>query len=177
MFCITSAVSVLGAYKPCPREARRFRLALFCSLLKVYEFWTCHVSILHQNATPRRSNTPATHEVDWMNGSRHNKNASRHSCLFQWEKYIQAPPSEASNIRCWFILKLRSSKNGIRTSPSFTAEDDKLPCCFWTEADKSILVNQHAVFRSGDKATFTLKRCASWGVSSKLKVTKSDRDG
>ncbi len=36
VFCITSAVSVLGAYKPCPREARRFRLALFCSLLKVY---------------------------------------------------------------------------------------------------------------------------------------------
>ncbi len=36
VFCITSAVSVLGAYKPCPREAHRFRLALFCSLLKVY---------------------------------------------------------------------------------------------------------------------------------------------
>ncbi len=31
----------------------------------------------------------------------------------------------------------------------------------WTEADKSILANQHAVFRSGDMA-FTLKRRASW---------------
>ncbi len=45
---------------------------------------------------------------------------------------------------------------------TFTAEADKRPCCFWTEADKSILANQHAVIRSGDKATFTLKRCASW---------------
>ncbi len=35
-------------------------------------------------------------------------------------------------------------------------------CCLWTEADKSILANQSAVFRSGDKATFTLKRRASW---------------
>ncbi len=38
----------------------------------------------------------------------------------------------------------------------------KRPCCFWTEADKSILANQRSVFRSGDKATFTLKRHASW---------------
>ncbi len=35
------------------------------------------MSILHQNATLRRSNTPAMREVDWMNGSWHNKNASR----------------------------------------------------------------------------------------------------
>ncbi len=39
----------------------------------------------------------------------------------------------------------------------FTAEADKRP-----EADKFILANQRAVFRSGDKATFTLKRRASW---------------
>ncbi len=32
----------------------------------------------------------------------------------------------------------------------FTAEADKHPC-LWTEADKSILANQHAVFRSGEK--------------------------
>ncbi len=36
VFCITNAVSVLWAYKPCPREARHFRLTLFCSLFKVY---------------------------------------------------------------------------------------------------------------------------------------------
>ncbi len=47
---------------------------------------------------------------------------------------------------------------GIASS-RFTAEADKRPCCFWTEADKSILANQRTVFRSGDKATFTLKRC------------------
>ncbi len=66
VICITSAVSVLGAYKPCPREAHRFRLALFCSLLKVYYFWTCRVSILHQMDTALpcvRSNTPDTCEV------------------------------------------------------------------------------------------------------------------
>ncbi len=30
------------------------------------------------------------------------------------------------------------------------------------EAAKSILANQHTIFRSGDKATFTLKRRARW---------------
>ncbi len=71
-----------------------------------------------------RSNTPATHEVDWMHGSRHNKNANRqtdtHRFLPLLERRIcSAPPSEASNIQCWLLLpKLRSSKNGIRTSPS-----------------------------------------------------------
>ncbi len=50
---------------------------------------------------------------------------------------------------------------GIASS-CFTAEADKRPCCFWTEANKSILANQRAVFRSGAKATFTLKRHASW---------------
>lgn len=46
--CFVSLVqSVLGAYKPCPAEARR-QLAPFCSLLKVYSFWTCRVSKLHK---------------------------------------------------------------------------------------------------------------------------------
>ncbi len=44
----------------------------------------------------------------------------------------------------------------------FYCRSHKCPCCFWTEADKTILANQRAVFRSGDKATFTLKRRASW---------------
>ncbi len=50
----------------------------------------------------------------------------------------------------------------------FTAERKHL--LFWTEADKSILANQHAVFRSGDKATFTWWTCDS---SSGLKGNKS----
>ncbi len=41
-------------------------------------------------------------------------------------------------------------------SSRFTAEANKRPCCFWTEADKSILANQRAVFRSADQVTFTL---------------------
>ncbi len=47
------------------------------------------------------------------------------------------------------------------------------PCCFWTEADKSILANQCAVFRSGDKATFTWKDVLA--ERSFIKLTKSDR--
>ncbi len=112
VFCITSAVSVLGVFKPCPRE--------FYSLLKVYLFWTCHVSILHQNATLRpSSNTPATREVDWMNGSdERNKNASRQTdaqrFLLLLERKICSGPSlrsfeysvlittEASKLKKWY---------------------------------------------------------------------------
>ncbi len=52
-----------------------------------------------------RSNTPTMREVDWMNGSRHNKNANRQTDrrteipAFIREEY-EPPPSEASNIRC-----------------------------------------------------------------------------
>ncbi len=77
MFCITSAVSVLGEYKPCPREARRFQLALFCCLL-ILNVSGVHIAPKCDTALPWvHSNTPATREIDWMNGSRHNKNASR----------------------------------------------------------------------------------------------------
>ncbi len=60
------------------------------------------------------SNTPATREVDWVNGSRHNKNANRQAdaqrFLLLLERKICSGPPEASNIRCWFIPKLQSSK-------------------------------------------------------------------
>ncbi len=62
----------------------------------------------------------------------------------------------------------------VIASSRFTVEADKCPCCFWTEADKSILANQRTVFRSGDKATFTLKRRASWEEFSQSWL-KSDR--
>ncbi len=42
----------------------------------------------------------------------------------------------------------------------FTFYCNKCHCCLWTEADKSILANQHAVFRSGDKATLALSQMA-----------------
>ncbi len=70
-------MSVLGAYKPCPREACHFSLVLFCSLLKVSRV---HIAPKCNTALPWVcSNTPATREVDWMNDSRHNKNANRHT--------------------------------------------------------------------------------------------------
>ncbi len=43
----------------------------------------------------------------------------------------------------------------------FTAEADKALCCFLIENEESILAHQCAVFRSSDKAPFTLKRHAS----------------
>ncbi len=43
-------------------------------------------------------------------------------------------------------------------SSGFTTEVNKRLCWFWTKTDKSILANQCAVFRSGDKATFTLSQ-------------------
>ncbi len=39
---------------------------------------------------------------------------------------------------------------------TFYCRSWQAPLCLWTEADESILANQHAVFRSGDKANFTL---------------------
>ncbi len=47
-----------------PARLRRcFRLALFCHLLKVYQFWMCRMSILHhhQNATLHSLGAAATH--------------------------------------------------------------------------------------------------------------------
>ncbi len=96
MFCITSAVFVLGAYKPGPP-------ALFCSLLKAYSFWTCHVSILHI--------------LHWMNGSRHNKNANRQTdrCTeipaFIREKNMCRPLP--LKLRIFDVDLYRSLQNGI----------------------------------------------------------------
>ncbi len=117
-FVSLSAVSILRANKSCPRESHRFRLALFCSLLKVYSFWTCRVSILHQNSklhTRVRSNTPAMRKVNWMNSSRHNKNANRCKEIpaFIREKNMFCPSirsfeysvlitTEASKLKKWY---------------------------------------------------------------------------
>ncbi len=76
------------------------------------------MSILHQNATLRCSNTPATREFDWMNGSRHNKNASRQTDAQRFlpllERKIFSGPSlrsfeysmliytEASKLKKWY---------------------------------------------------------------------------
>ncbi len=122
MFHITSAVSVLGAYKPCPREACRFWFTLFCSLL-ILNVSRVHISPKCDTALSWVCrNSPAMREVDWMNGFRHNKNANRdrHTDIsaFIREKNVQPPSSEASNIRCWLLPKLWSSNNSIRTSPN-----------------------------------------------------------
>ncbi len=85
------------------------------------------MSILHQNATVHSLGSAATHPprmksigctvlgIIKMQTDRHT-----HRFLPLLERRIcSAPPSEASNIQCWLLLpKLRSSKNGIRTSPS-----------------------------------------------------------
>ncbi len=113
-------------HKPSPHEARRFRLALFCSLLKVYSFWTCCVSILHQNATLHSLGSTATHppcvkSIGWtvLDIIKMHTDRQIHTEIPAFIR--SAPPSEASNIRCWLLPKLRSSKNGIRTRPtSFT---------------------------------------------------------
>ncbi len=121
MFYITSAVSILGAYKPCPSEARRFRLTLFCSLLKVYLFRTCRgpycTKIRH--CTPLR---PQQHKVDWMNGSRHNKNANRQTDTeipdFIREKNMFSPSLRSSEYSVLITSEASKLKNYIRTSPS-----------------------------------------------------------
>ncbi len=68
------------------------------------------------------------------------------ACLFTTVLNTFCQQQKNSTVHFQGIMNLR-----------FTAEADKRP-----EADKFILANQRAVFRSGDKATFTLKRRASW---------------
>ncbi len=103
VFCITSAVSILGAYKPCPLETCCFRLALFCSLL----FWTCRMSTFHQNATLNSLGSAATHlprvkSIGW----------TVPAFIREKNMFSPLPPKEG------LLPKLRSSKNGIRTSPN-----------------------------------------------------------
>ncbi len=97
------------------------------------------------------------------------KNDKRHLKKNDWRALF-------STYRAIWTLNTFCQKRHFQgiASSRFTAEADKRPCCFWTEADKSILANQRAVFRSGDKATFTLKRRASWEEfrQSWLKVIK-----
>ncbi len=114
MFCITSAVSVLGAYKPCPLEACCFRLALFCSLL----FWTCRVSILHQNAKQNFLGAAATHpprvkSIGWTVLGIIIMQTEIPAFIREKNMFSPLPPKEG------LLPKLRSSKNGIRTSPNF----------------------------------------------------------
>ncbi len=100
------------------------------------------MSILHQNATLRRSNTPAMREVDWMNGSRHNKNANRQTYAQRFlpllERKICSGPSlrsfeysmliytEASKLKKWYsdvcIFVLFFSMSRDRYEVGFTLQ-------------------------------------------------------
>ncbi len=59
-----------------------------------------------------RSNTPATREVDWMNGSRHNKNASRQTDAQRFlpllERIICSVPSLRTKLRIFGVDYYRS---------------------------------------------------------------------
>ncbi len=106
-------MSVLGAYKPCPLEACCFRLALFCSLL----FWTCRVSILHQNATLNSLGAAATHpprvkSIGWTVLGIIIMQTEIPAFIREKNMFSPLPPKEG------LLPKLRSSKNGIRTSPN-----------------------------------------------------------
>ncbi len=63
---------------------------------------------------------------------------------------------------------------GIASS-HFTAEADKHPCCLWIEADKSILANQHAVFRSDEKAACHFASKTGWKWSRMDNFDKLDK--
>ncbi len=70
-----------------------------------------------------------------------------------------------TNLNITYILTLNtfSKKKKIVhfqciVSSRFTAEAGKHHCCLWTEAGMSILANQNAVFRSGDKAASHFER-------------------
>ncbi len=82
-----------------------------------------------QHRTPfGPQHTPTTREVDWMNGSQYNTNAYRQTDAQRFLPLLErricpAPPFEASNILCSLLPKLRSSKNGIRTSPTALTVD------------------------------------------------------
>ncbi len=82
-----------------------------------------------QHRTPfGPQHTPTTREVDWMNGSQYNTNAYRQTDAQRFLPLLErricpAPPFEASNILCSLLPKLRSSKNGIRTSPTALTGD------------------------------------------------------
>ncbi len=124
VFCITSAVSVLGAYKPCPHEAHRFRLTLFCSLLQVYSFWTCCVSILHQSATLHSLRSAETHpprlkSIGWtvLNIIQIQTDWRTEIPAIIREEYVQPSPFEALNIWCWLLPKHRSSKKWYSDKP------------------------------------------------------------
>ncbi len=79
----------------------------------------CRMSILHQKCNTAiswvRSNTPATREVDWMNSSRHNKNANRQTdaqivllllerriCSAPHTEYLVLITTEASKLKKWY---------------------------------------------------------------------------
>ncbi len=111
------------------------------------------MSILHQNATLHRSNIPATCEViGWtvLNIIKMQTDAQRFLPLLE-RKICSAPPSEASNIRCWFIPKLRSSKNGIRTSPR-----DFHGMIIVSE---NITVSRYTVLNNQNRNFFWLNKC------------------
>ncbi len=122
MFCITSAVSVLGAYKPCPREARRFWLALFCSLL-ILNMSHVHIAPKCDTALPLVRQQHTRHAWShWMNGSRHTKNANRQTyaqrfLLLLERRKCSAPLPPKLRIFGVDYTEASKLKNGIQTSP------------------------------------------------------------
>ncbi len=117
------------------------------------------MSILHQNATLRRSNTPATREVDWMNGSRHNTNASRQTDTQRFlpllERKICSGPSLRSFEYSMLVYTKASKlkKNGIRTSPTRNAV--LVPI---SQGTKVTIVTEYVPFRYSTR-TASVRRC------------------
>ncbi len=153
-----------------PARVRRacFRLALFCSLLKMYQFWTYRMYILHQHTTlhslgPAATHPPRVKSIGWMVlGIIKMQTDTQRFLPLSERRICSAPPSEASNIQCWLLPKLPSSKNGIRTSPRCRCRANSRKNMLVLREPNFVYSNRHLDLDYRNPMSFSFTNTINW---------------